>query len=326
MSDKEIPLKITPPRKSRTTGMLLLLLLLLVAFGPLLASEVPLVARVDGQLCMPAVQELFGSAPPGPGDLDWQSWAKSLPISSHDFAWSTPWPHGPFATDPKRLRAGPSLLYPLGQDDTGRDVLARILRGARPSLLLCAVGVLLAAVLGVVLGGFAGLRRGLADLLVMRLLELFLCFPMVLVLMALAALFGNSSIGVVVVFGLSMWPSFARIVRGELLTLRERDFVHAARGLGLSETRILLAHLLPQLRGPISTTAAFCMAQAVVAESTLSFLGLGPGAQSGSWGSILMQGKQSAHLGVWHLWLFPALAILSSVMLCHALAERHRTR
>jgi peptide/nickel transport system permease protein len=304
----------------------LLLLLLLAVFGPLVASDVPLVARVHGSLRFPAVAEVVGAEVAGPGDTDWRTFAAELNPQSDDFVWRTLWPHGPSRTDLAHKSEGPSLAHPLGRDDTGRDLLARMIRGTRPVVGLAALGVLCAGAIGVLLGGLAGLRRGLVDVLVLRAIEIFLCFPTVLLLMALAALFGESSLGVVAVFALTMWPSFARVVRGHLLSLREREFVQAARGLGIAEGRILLRHLLPQVRGPVGVTAAFCMGQAVVAESTLSFLGLGPGPQSASWGSILMQGKQGAHLGVWHLWLFPALAILGTVLVCHALAERKPAR
>jgi peptide/nickel transport system permease protein len=302
------------------------LLLLLALFGPLLANDVPLVARVGGHWSFPALAELFGAAPPGPGDLSWRQWAERLPAGGGDFCWWTIWAHGPLETDLQRAAALPSLPHPLGQDDSGRDVLARMIRGTRPAVGYGACGVLLAAAIGVLLGGLAGHRRGLFDIGVLRLVELFLCFPMVLALLAFAAVFGDSAIGVVVVFALAMWPSFARIVRGELLALREREFVAAARGLGIPEWRIVLRHMLPQVRGQIAVTAAFCMAQAVVAESTLSFLGIGPGAQAGSWGGLLAQGKQNAQLGAWHLWCFPGAAIVATVMCCHALADRMRPR
>ena len=151
----------------------------------------------------------------------------------------------------------------------------------------------------------------------------FLCFPTLLFLLFSAAFFGSSSLGLLVVMVLLFWISFARIVRGEMLSLRERDYVLVARGLGISTTRIVFRHLLPQLLGPIGVTAAFCMAAAVVAESTLSFLGVGPNAQS-SWGTMLRQGSEHAAVGAWFLWLFPALAIVALVVSCHVLADRMR--
>jgi peptide/nickel transport system permease protein len=311
-------------RRSRWPWLCAGLLLLAALLAPLLANDVPLVARVGGRWSFPAVADMFGSPPRAPGDQTWKQWWARLPEDSEDFALPTPWPYGPEETDLDLLCAGPSFAHPFGNDDTGRDVLARIVCGAQPSLGTSALGVLLAALVGTALGALAGHRRGIADLLVLRLIELFLCFPALLLLLAVAAFFGSSALGVIAVFGLVMWPSFARIVRGELLALRERDFVLAARGLGVGETRILLRHLLPQVRGQIAVTAAFCLASAVVAESTLSFLGIGPGVQAGSWGRILAQGKDNAHLGVWHLWFFPAAAIVGTATCCHVLADRLR--
>jgi peptide/nickel transport system permease protein len=159
---------------------------------------------------------------------------------------------------------------------------------------------------------------------VQRLIEVFLCFPVLLLMLAIAACFGSSSGAIVAAFALAMWPSFARIVRGELLSLREREFVRVANHLGVGQWRIFVAHLLPQLRGQIAITAAFCMAYAIVAESTLSFLGIGPGVQGGPWGGVLAQGKANAHLWVWHLWFFPGALIVATVICCHVLADRLR--
>ncbi len=146
----------------------------------------------------------------------------------------------------------------------------------------------------------------------------------VLLLFGVSACFGDSRLAIVVAFAATMWLSFARIVRGEVLSLREREFVRVARQLGIPEMQILTRHLLPQVRGQIGVVAAFCMGHAIVAESTLSFLGIGPGAQSGSWGSVLAQGKANAHLWVWHLWLFPGIAIAGAIYCCHAIADRLR--
>ena len=122
---------------------------------------------------------------------------------------------------------------------------------------------------------------------------------------------------------LLFWMSFARIVRGEVLSLRERDFVMVARGLGVPLWRLLLRHLLPQVSRQVGVTAAFCLAAAIVAESTLSFLGIGPNAAS-SWGAMLRQGSEHAAEGAWHLWFFPALTIAGVVVGCHLLADRLR--
>jgi peptide/nickel transport system permease protein len=159
---------------------------------------------------------------------------------------------------------------------------------------------------------------------VLRLVELFLCLPALLFLMFAVTFFGSSSVAFVLVLASLMWTSFARIVRGEMLSLRERDFVHVARALGVPEWRILARHVLPQVKSSIAVTTAFCVASAVVVESTLSFLGLGPGDVSSSWGDMLRKGASQAVVGAWHMWLFPALAIGAVVVCCYVLADRWR--
>jgi len=207
-----------------------------------------------------------------------------------------------------------------------RSATTRLIHGTRTALGIGGFAVLLAAVIGTLLGALAGYRRGIADVLVLRLIEVFLCFPTLLFLLFASAFFGASWLGLVLVMASLFWTSFARIVRGELLSLRERDFVLVARGLGVSERRILWRHLMPLLVSQIGVTAAFCMAAAIVAESTLSFLGLGPGSAASSWGDILRRGSELAHLGAWHLWLFPALLIVAVVRCCHVLADQLRGR
>ena len=160
----------------------------------------------------------------------------------------------------------------------------------------------------------------------LQAIEVFVCFPTLLLLLAIGACFGSSPMAVVAAFAATMWPSFARSVRGELLSLREREFVATARDLGVRGFALFRGHLWPSLRGQAAVVAAFCMAHAIVAESTLSFLGIGPGVQAGSWGSVLAQGKADAHLWVWHLWVFPGALIAGSVWCCHALADRFRWR
>jgi len=310
-------------RRFRAAPWFAALLVVVGVFAPLIANDVPLVARVGGQWSFPAFAACVGPAPPGPADLTWKQWWSRLG-TGEDFAIMPPWAYGPGETDPSLYRAGPSFLHPLGNDDSGRDLLARLVHGTRTAVGIGLVAVGLAAVIGTLLGALAGYRRGLADVLVLRLIEVFLCFPSLLFLLFASAFFGSSWLGLVLVMAALFWTSFARIVRGELLALRERDFVLVARGLGVSETRILWRHLLPLCRSQIGVTAAFCMASAVVAESTLSFLGLG--SASSSWGNILRRGSDVAHLGAWHLWLFPALVIVAVVRCCHVLADQLRGR
>jgi peptide/nickel transport system permease protein len=299
--------------------------LVLVAgmLAPLLANEVPIMARVGGRWYFPAVADCFGQPSAGPNDLTWKQWWSRLPADSPDFAIMPPWPYGPAETDSSRFRAPPSLAHPLGNDDTGRDMLARLVHGAHTAVTIAVPAVLLAGLFGTLLGAWAGFYRGWVDVVVLRLIELFLCFPTLLFLLFAAAFFGDSRAALILVMASTFWTGFARIVRGELLSLREREFVLVARGLGLTEGRVLRRHLLPLAKGQIAVTAAFCMASAITAESTLSFLQLGPGTVS--WGSMLRQGSEDAHLGAWHLWFFPAATIVAIVACCHVLADRWRT-
>lgn len=297
--------------------------LLVGLFAPLLANDVPIVAKVAGSYQFPAFADLIGDAPPGPQDLSWKQWWARLPADGDDWAWMPPRPYGPLETNVARFHDEPSLAHPFGNDDTGRDVLARIVHGAHTAVMLGLPAVLIAAFVGTLLGAWAALSRGIVDVVVQRLIELFLCFPTLLFLLFASAFVGSSSIALIVVMVLRFWISYARIVRGEMLSMRERDYVLVAQGLGISTWRILTRHLMPQLISSIGVTSAFCMAAAIVAESTLSFLGVGPNAQS-SWGTMLRQGSEQAALGAWHLWFFPSLAIITVVVSCHVLADRLR--
>lgn len=312
--------------RSRLVAWLAGFVLLVGALAPVLANDVPLVARVAGRWSFPAFRELVGRSLPGPGDLTWKQWWSRLPGSGApgDFAWMPPWPYGPLETHASRFREGPSWSHWLGCDDSGRDVLARLVHGARTFVWLGVPAVLAAAAIGALLGGLAGRRRGFVDAAVMRLVELFTCFPMLLFLMYAATALGSSAMAFVVVLTAVFWPFFARVVRGELLSLRERDFVHVARGLGVSEWRILTHHLLPQVKSQVGVTLATCAAAACIAESTLSFLGVGPNDLASSWGGMVRQGAVHAVLGAWHLWLFPTFAIVAVVATCHLLADRWR--
>lgn len=312
------------PWWSRASAWLLVVVFAIGAFAPILANDVPLVARHAGRWSFPACAELVGLASSGPGDLTWKQWWSRLPADGEDFAWMPPWPYGPREAAPSRARQAPSVTHWLGCDDSGHDVLARLVHGAATLVRLAVPAVLLGALLGTLLGAWAGARRGFADVVVLRLIELFACFPTLLFQLFVAAFFGNSNLAMVLVLASVFWTSFARVVRGELLGLAERDFVHVARGLGVSEWRILTRHLLPQVRSQVAITAAFCMASACVAESTLSFLGLGAGDAATSWGAMLRDGAAQAVFGAWHLWLFPAASIVVVVVGCHVLADRWR--
>ena len=207
----------------------------------------------------------------------------------------------------------PSAAHPLGTDTLGRDVASRLLYGARVSLVVGLSAVLFAGAFGILLGLISGWYRGWLDDLVMRVGDVQLAFPVLVLAVAVLAVLGGSLVNLIVVLGATGWITYARIVRGEVLTLRERDFVAAARALGAADGWILRRHLLPNVLPPITVVATFSVARTIIAEASLSFLGLGIPAPEPSWGAMLDEGRNYITTG-WWLALFPGLAILLLVL------------
>ena len=214
----------------------------------------------------------------------------------------------------------PSWSYPLGTDDLGRDVLARILYGARISLLVGFVAVGIATTIGILLGSLAGYYGGWVDSLVMRFVDIMLCFPSFFLILAVIAFLEPSIWNIMIIIGLTGWMGVARLVRAEFLSLRERDFVVAARALGAKDGRIIFRHILPNAISPVLVSATLGVAGAILTESALSFLGIGVQPPTPSWGNMLIAGKQT--LGTaWWLSAFPGLAILITVLGYNLLGE-----
>jgi peptide/nickel transport system permease protein len=208
---------------------------------------------------------------------------------------------------------GGAARYPLGTDTLGRDVASRLLHGARVSLVVGFSAVVLAGAVGVAVGLVSGWYGGRLDDVLMRLGDVQLAFPVLVLAVAVLAVLGASLLNLIVVLGITSWITYARIVRGEVLTLRERDFVAAARALGAPDRWILRRHLLPNVLPPITVVATFSVARTIIAEASLSFLGLGIPAPQPSWGSMLDEGRNYITTG-WWLALFPGLAILLLVL------------
>jgi peptide/nickel transport system permease protein len=227
-----------------------------------------------------------------------------------------PWiaPRDPAAIDlPTRLDT-PSSAHWFGTDELGRDILSRVVYGARISMLVGTCVVLTSLGLGLVIGSVAGYYGGGIDRFVnIVLMNAFLSFPGILLAIAFVAFRGPGIFNLVVALSLGGWVGYARLVRGQVLVAREREFVEAARALGASDLRIIVRHILPNIIQPIIVQAAIGMAGAILAEATMSFLGLGVPPPTASWGAMLNDGR--AHLfDAPHLVLFPALAVMLAVL------------
>jgi peptide/nickel transport system permease protein len=226
-----------------------------------------------------------------------------------------PWlaPYDPYQQAPGEKLTPPSPTHLLGQDQLGCDILSRLLFGARISLRVGVMVVLLAGSIGVLMGLVSGYFGGLVDTMLMRLVDILLAFPGLLLAIALVAVLGPDINNVVLALSALGWVSFARLVRGQVLAIKERDFVLAARTSGQSDLRIMLVHLLPNVLSPVIVQATFGIASVILAESSLSFLGLGAQAGTPSWGAMLSDGKRFL-FDAPHMSVFPGAAIMLVVL------------
>jgi peptide/nickel transport system permease protein len=233
-----------------------------------------------------------------------------------------PWlaPYDPSFINLKQVLMPPSPDHLLGTDTLGRDVLSRIIFGAQISLLVGFVAVGIATLIGLLIGVLAGYYGGWVDSALMRLVDLMLCFPAFFLILAVIAVLEPSIWNIMAVIGLTSWMGVARLVRAEFLSLREREFVTAARALGAGDTRLILRHMLPNALAPVMVSATLGVAGAILTESALSFLGLGVMPPTPSWGNILTAGKDNIEIA-WWLSVFPGLAILITVMSYNLLGE-----
>ncbi|MDR1166239.1 MAG: ABC transporter permease [Deltaproteobacteria bacterium] len=228
--------------------------------------------------------------------------------------------------DPEKIDVLARLAPPgtdghvLGTDSLGRDVLSRLIHGSKVSLKVGFVAVGLSTLTGLLLGALAGYHGGLVDGIVMRFCDLMLCFPSMFLILAVIAILEPSIWNVMVVIGLTSWMGVARLARAEIMSLKNRDFVLAARALGASSARVIFVHLLPNAMAPVLVTATLGVAGAILTESSLSFLGLGVQPPTPTWGAMLTEGKDYLSRA-WWLSFYPGLAILVTVLSYNILGE-----
>jgi ABC-type dipeptide/oligopeptide/nickel transport system permease subunit len=244
---------------------------------------------------------------------------------------AAPWvaPHDPATQSlirrfsPPLWAPGGSAAYPLGTDQVGRDVLSRIIHGARISLLIGTLAVVVSLLVGVTLGLLSGFRGGRLDVVIMTVVDVTWSFPQLLLALAFVAALGPSLVTITLVLGLTGWERYARVVRAEVLALREKEFIEAARAMGIGSARIVWRHLLPNTFSSIVVLSTLQVAQAILQEAALSFLGVGSGRAYPTWGQMIALGRDFVTVA-WWLPTFPGLAILVTVLAINLVGDRLR--
>jgi len=305
------------------SGLWVTVFLFVVAiFAPLLANDRPILFSYQSHWYWPVFS---GVEKIGPDT--WQEMKKDLPFvlqnnigGRGDFA---VWPlvtYSPTEHDLLESLASPSRRHWFGTDDSGRDVLSRMIHGARISLSVGFVAVGIALSIGIFLGALAGYFGGWADMLISRLIEILLTIPTFFLIIAIIAFLPPSIYNIMVVIGVTGWTGVARFVRAEFLKLKQLDFIMASRALGASDNRIIFLHMLPNAMAPVLVSAVFGIAGAILTESSLSFLGFGVPPPTPSWGDILSQSRDYIEFA-WWLTVFPGFAIFLSITAYNLVGE-----
>ena len=222
-------------------------------------------------------------------------------------------PYNPNETNLRLRGASPSGEHVFGNDDIGRDILSRIMYGARVALMVGILSTTIAVTIGVLVGATAGYFGGWVDFVLSRLIDTLMAFPILALLLTLSALLGPSLRNVIIIVGVTFWASYARVIRAEVLSLRERDYVLAARASGAGDGRIILRHIVPNAIGPVIILASLAVGGVIIFESALSFLGMGISRPTPSWGTMLSDGRD--HIRNYpHIAIAPGLAIALTVL------------
>jgi peptide/nickel transport system permease protein len=234
-------------------------------------------------------------------------------------------PHDPNLPDLSKIQASPSRAHPMGTDSLGRDILSRVIYGARNSAIVAAVTIAVSALVGTMVGIVAGFYRGWVDAVLMRLADIVFSLPVIMVAITAAALYGPSLTVLVVVIVGVLWAEFARLIRGDVLALRERDFVRYAKTVGVSDTRIMATHILPNVWNSVVVFATLQVAWVILVEAALSFIGAGIPPPAPAWGSMVADGREVLR-SAWWVSFFPGLAIWLVVLSLNGLGDWIRDR
>jgi peptide/nickel transport system permease protein len=290
------------------------LLFLLALFSPYIASNEPYIYETADKTYYP----IFKNYP----DLLHKDWdyLRDNPDSEDAYTIFPPIPFDPLSQSLTERLEEPSSKHWFGTDNLGRDVLSRMIHGTGISLRIGLIAVAFATIIGLILGSLAGFYGGWVDITVSRLIEIFMCFPFFFLILIVIAFLPPRIENIMVALGIASWPGIARYVRAEFLKNREQDYVAAANALGYSDTRIIFRHLLPNSLTPVLVSVSFRIANAVLFEAALSFLGLGVQPPTPSWGNILSLAKVYIETA-WWLALFPGIAIFITVTVYNLVGE-----
>ena len=302
-------------RKLAVAGLWVTIFLIAMAVcAPILANDKPILFFYQGHVDLPVYS---GAESVGP--FVWKDLKKKAPpvyqhVAEKVDAYAI-WPLVPFSPTEYNLLeflSPPNGKHWLGTDDNGRDVLSRMIHGARVSLSVGFVAVGIALLIGVFLGALAGYFGGWTDIVISRAIEILLTIPTFFLIIAIIASLGQSIYNIMIVIGLTGWTGAARFIRAEFLKLKQLDFITALRALGASKWRIIFIHMLPNALAPVLVSAVFGIAGAILTESSLSFLGFGVPPPTPSWGQILSQSRDYIEFA-WWLTVFPGFAIFLSI-------------
>ena len=306
-------------RKNRIAVFGLILVIgffVLAAMADFIAGDKPLLMRYRGETYSPAVKDYAVWL----GLLRWQPQFQNISFKEFaaanfkdsDWAWFPPIRYSPNDVSLTEAIQPPSSRHWLGTDDIGRDIASRMVHGSRVSLSVGFVAVSIYVMIGLIIGAVAGYYGGIVDMIASRLIEIMLTIPTFFLVITVVAFLPQSIFNIMVVIGITNWPTVARLTRGEFLKTKSLEYVVAAQAMGASDFRTIFRHVLPNTLAPVFVTATFGIASAILIESTLSFLGFGVPPSTASWGSILSGARQLLPSG-WWLTAFPGLAIFLTV-------------
>jgi len=282
---------------------------LVALLAPFLAGDVPIVMKKDGIIYLL------------PNIITYETLAQEKMYANFDrwepgedeFALWPLVPHSPLRQNLRDRLMKPSREHLLGTDDRGRDVLSRIIWGSRISISVGFIAEGIAVAIGIVIGALAGFYGGKVDMVILRIIEIWICVPAFFLIITVMAFLEPSIMNIMVVIGLTGWPGIARLVRGEFLKQKQQEYAIAARASGLNDRHIIFRHLLPNSLSPVFVSATFGIAGAILTESGLSFLGFGVPPPTASWGEILKQSQSYVDFA-WWLVTFPGIAVFITVV------------